>query len=71
MLGLLSLICMGFGFLWWMLEVIAMGKVLIGCEKSGVVRDAFLRHGHDLTAATFSPETARAIDTFKRMFVMF
>lgn len=24
-----------------------MAKVLIGCEQSGVVRDAFLRHGHD------------------------
>lgn len=24
-----------------------MAKVLIGCEQSGVVRDAFVRHGHD------------------------
>ena len=32
-----------------------MGKVLIGCEKSGVVRDAFLRHGHDAYSCDVQP----------------
>lgn len=32
-----------------------MAKVLIGCEQSGVVRDAFLRHGHDAWSCDVLP----------------
>lgn len=32
-----------------------MAKVLIGCEQSGVVRDAFLRRGHDAWSCDILP----------------
>ncbi len=32
-----------------------MARVLIGCETSGVVRDAFLRHGHDAWSCDILP----------------
>ena len=48
-----------------------MGKVLIGCEKSGVVRDAFLRHGHDAYSCDVQPgdrPSNRHIQADVRMF---
>ena len=33
-------------------------KVLIGCETSGIVRDAFLRHGHDAWSCDLLPTDA-------------
>lgn len=30
-------------------------KVLIGCEESGIVRDAFIARGHDAMSADFQP----------------
>ena len=32
-----------------------MAKILIGCEQSGVVRDAFLRQGHDAVSCDVLP----------------
>ena len=30
-------------------------KILVGCEKSGIVRDAFIAKGHDAISCDFEP----------------